>query len=490
VAGASRSSVDDDTVKPAPQRSWFAEQRPRLAEHRPFLVALALGAALRVLVEVAFAPGLVYSDGVGYLSLLKHLQPYEDRPAGYALILLIPLYALTGKIILTATIVQHLIGLATAAVLYSTLRHWSVGRWVATLATLPVLFDSLQLVLEHSLLSDSLFVLMLTVVMALLGWRRHPTPRVALVAGLLLGAAVTVRLVGEPLIVTTVAFFLLVGTGWRGKVVPAVVLVLGFAVPVGAYAVWYHAEHGVYALSQFSDKSLWLRTTTFVDCSKISVPRYQRVLCPRQPLGERLDPTYYGWHDPETIPSLFPPSGTTIYEAMGEFARTAIRAQPLDYARVVLRDFALNFDIRRVDRFEFDTAHKWTFKNYLYGLRSEGARRAYDNYGGQQLNPRQPYANAVVVYQYFGYLPGPALFGCLLIGLLGGLGVRGAGDPWMRSMSLLLTLSGVALLLVPDATAEFIWRYQLPALTLLPAGAAVAFTAMRGSLRGGNGRHR
>jgi hypothetical protein len=254
--------------------------------------------------------------------------------------------------------------------------------------------------------------------------------------------------------------------------------------------VWYHAEHGVYALSQFSGKSLWLRTTTFVDCSKISVPRYQRVLCPRQPLGQRLDPTYYGWHDPETIDSLFPPSGTTIYEAMGAFARTAIRAQPLDYARVVLRDFALNFDVRRVDRFEYDTAHKWTFKNYLYGLKSESALAAYDAYGGQQLGTRQPYANALVVYQYIGYLPGPLLFGCLVVGLLGGLGVRGARDPWMRSMSLLLTLSGVALLLVPDVTAEFIWRYQLPALMLLPAGAAVAFTAMQGSRRGGNGRHR
>jgi hypothetical protein len=46
-------------------------------------------------------------------------------------------------------------------------------------------------------------------------------------------------------------------------------------------------------------------------------------------------------------------------------------------------------------------------------------------------------------------------------------------------MCLLLTLSGTVLLLVPGFTVEFVWRYQLPALVLLPAGAALAWSAIR-----------
>jgi hypothetical protein len=46
-------------------------------------------------------------------------------------------------------------------------------------------------------------------------------------------------------------------------------------------------------------------------------------------------------------------------------------------------------------------------------------------------------------------------------------------------MCLLLTLSGTIVLLVPGFTVEFVWRYQLPALVLLPAGAALAWSAIR-----------
>jgi hypothetical protein len=71
------------------------------------------------------------------------------------------------------------------------------------------------------------------------------------------------------------------------------------------------------------------------------------------------------------------------------------------------------------------------------------------------------------------------LFGCLLLGLAGGVGVGPARRSGMRSICLLLTVTGAGLLLVPAVTTEFIWRYQLPGLSLLPGGAALAYTALR-----------
>lgn len=472
MSAASRGSSDGTPLTVGRHSRW-------LTEHRPFLIALLLGAALRVVVQLAFSPALVHSDGPAYLSFLNTFEPIPERPAGYSMLVLLPLSWMTDKVLAVA-VTQHLMGLATAGLMYALLRRWGVGRWPATLATLPMLFDALQLVLEQTVLSDTLFELLLMLAVAVLGWHRHPPPAAALAAGVLLGASVTVRLVGEPLVLAGMAFCLLVGEGWRGRLAGATALTLGFALPVGAYATWYHQERGVYALSEFVGRSMYLRTTSFVDCSQLSVPDYQRVLCPAEPLGQRRDPTYYAWHDLRTLPRLEPPPGTTPDQAMHEFAFDVIREQPVDYTLIVLRDFTLNFDLSRTDRFEFTTAPKWLFSSYVHPEPTERTRDALNEYGGDQLTPRHPYADALAVYQRVGYLPGPLLLGCLVQGLLGGLGIGKARHSGMRSMCLLLTVTGAGLLLVPDLTADFSWRYQLPGLLLLPAGAALGFTALRG----------
>ena len=61
--------------------------RRRLHDHRLFVVALALGAVVRVLVQVAFPPALIFSDGPSYLALVDSLTPGPNRPAGYGVLL-------------------------------------------------------------------------------------------------------------------------------------------------------------------------------------------------------------------------------------------------------------------------------------------------------------------------------------------------------------------------------------------------------------------
>jgi hypothetical protein len=105
---------------------------------------------------------------------------------------------------------------------------------------------------------------------------------------------------------------------------------------------------------------------------------------------------------------------------------------------------------------------------------------AYRDHGGAQLEAHQPFASALVTYSRFVYLPGPLLFGCLVIGVAGALGFGRAKCSGMPALCLLLTGTGAGLILVPDLVGEFVWRYQLPALALLPVGAALAATALRG----------
>ena len=451
--------------------------RGRLVEHGPFLVALLLASLLRVVVQLAFSPAIIHSDAVTYLHFVDHHPlPRPDRPEGYDFLLLMPVVLVT-KSLFVVTVVQHVLGLVTAALLYALLRRRGVGRWAATLAAAPVLLDSLQLILEQTLLTDTLFCLVVVAAVAVLAWHRRPGAASAFVGGVLLGVSATIRLVGEPLFLVGVLFCLVAAAGWRKRVVAAVLVSVGFLVPVGSYATYYHHTRGAYALAQFFGKSLYLRTTTFVDCSQISVPLYEWVLCPELPPGQRPDPRIYGWHDPATIPSLHPPAGTTRDQAMRQFAFAAIRAQPGAYAGLVLRDFMLNFDVTRTDRFEHDTAHKWKFGYWARDPLSAAAVALYEEHGGDVLKARQPWAGVMVAYQRFGYLPGPLLFACAVLGVVGCL--RGGGPPGRRSLCLLLMLAGVGLLLVPPVTSNFNWRYQLPALSLLPAAAALAWTSLR-----------
>ncbi len=460
---------------PETEARWAAWRR----DHRPFGVALVLGALVRLVVQVGFPPALVYSDGPTYLSFLADPVTSTERPVGYPVLVLWPLLHLADDLALVA-VAQHLLGLVTAVVLYALLRRRGVGGWLATLATLPLLFDTLTLVLEHSVLSDTLFVAMLVGAFAVLAWRPVPSPGAAWAAGLLLGGCTTVRLVGEPLVAVAVLFCLLVGAGWGRRLVTAGALVLGCALPIGAYVAWYHADHDRYALAEFGARSLYLRSTSFVDCATVEVPDYARVLCPQEPLGHRRDPTYYLFHDPRTLPSLQPPSGVSRDEVMSDFARAAIVDRPVAYVGVVVRDTLLNFDVARVDRFGFETAHKWGFEDYLDKRPTAWTGPAYAAHGGRQLDPQAPWAQALAVYSRVVYLPGPALLACLVVGVLASAGRAGARGAGLRPLCVLLTVSGLGLLVAPAVTAEFVWRYQLPALALLPAAAAVGLTALRG----------
>jgi Glycosyl transferase family 2 len=446
--------------------------------HWLILAILVVGVALRVLVQLAYKPLLLYIDSYVYLGNLHKLDPTGDYPIGYPLFLRPVLWL--GNLAVVA-VVQHLLGLAMGVTIYLLLQRRGVRPWLAALAAAPVLLDAYQLQIEHNLMADTLFEAMLVAVVAALSWRRRPGFVAAAVAGVLLGAAVVVRLVGEPLVLVAMLFVALAGSGRLRRLGLALTLAACFAVPVGAYAIDYRLQTGALGISKTGGGAAYGRVVAFADCSKLALPDYERVLCPTQPAGKRPLADYLV-HAPNAPRfKLMPPPGMTNAQVERDFARRVVLHQPLQVLAAVGTDFVKGFAPARVTFAGDVPVDRWHFQLdypiWLPGYSLHEARHAVDRFGGGGPSVSRPLAQVLRGYQRFGYLPGPLLALALLAGLLGALGVRRGADPSQRAACLLFTLMGAGVLL-SAATFEFSWRYQLPGLVLLPMAGALGATIL------------
>jgi hypothetical protein len=276
---------------------------------------------------------------------------------------------------------------------------------------------------------------------------------------------------------------------WR-KLVATVAL---GAAPVLAYAGVFDMEHGQFAMSDATGVFLYSRVMTFAECSKMNVPADELWLCTKQPPDERVIAQNFIWRSTRFTPldriggTAFAPLQNKLAE---NFAIRAIEAQPLGYAKAVAADTWRVFGWKRqvfpnaqtYDEYEFlaqappiptwDSAHLGRYNSYA-------AAYAHANPETQVVNP---FATIIRVYQEYVWVPG-TIYGLILLAGLGGIVLawrRLGGDallPWAIS---------AALIVVPAATAEFDYRYVLPAMPFACLAAVMAFspgTAGRAGLR-------
>jgi hypothetical protein len=132
------------------------------ALHRNWLAAslLAAGLVLRVLTLLAYRPAIFYIDTVRYL-----YQAQGNDPVGYRVPL--RLILAIGNLNMVAA-VQHVLGLAIAAIIYLVLLRLRSPRWLAALAIAPILLDAYQLQVEQMIMPDIWFEALLTAGIAVL----------------------------------------------------------------------------------------------------------------------------------------------------------------------------------------------------------------------------------------------------------------------------------------------------------------------------------
>jgi 4-amino-4-deoxy-L-arabinose transferase-like glycosyltransferase len=474
-----------------------------LRRHWLFAALVASGLALRVVVTLAYRPALfTITDSEWYLAVADNLEPSTLRPVGYSAFLrALPL----GFGLELVPIVQHLLGLLAALLLYAVLLRLGVRPWLAALATAPALLDSYLLNVEQQILAEALFALLVVAACCTLLWRRPLGVTPAVVAGLLLAAAALVRPIGVAIVLPVFVTVLFLPAR-RRRVVTALSLLAAFAVPLGVYAIWFHAEHDRFALSSKSGRYLYGRVVQFVDCAEFEPPAHERPLCPAEPVGERPGTQELMWSQDSPVLDVRPPPGETRDDVAGAFARRVILNQPLDYVGAVALDVVRGFAPTKTTGETDFPVSPWQFQpdavTFFRGTpcrpeaavsseieagcawRARRTRNALAAREEEGVRADRDLAAFLRVYQSFAYLPGPILAAALLLALAAVIGVGRARHSGLRAPVFLFAGLALALLLGSAAVSTFSWRYQLPLLLLVPAATALAVTAFASRAEG------
>jgi Dolichyl-phosphate-mannose-protein mannosyltransferase len=478
--------------------------RTLVREHRLFSAALVAGAFLRLLAVLGY-PGALWFAGDSYVYLGAALRPQPNlsKSTGYSLFLraLLPFHSLTLVVVL-----QHLMGLAVAVMIYVLLRRNRVSKLWSTVATLPVLLDGYIIEDEHMIMAEALFTFLLMAAMLMLLWRRDVKWWTALIAGLLVGYAVDVRTEGAVVIVLFPLFLLIRGWmthGWkhlRGWLA-AVLMAVGCLIPVGAYASWFHARTGHYGMTMSTGFYVWGRVSSFADCAVIKPTGNEAKVCPTQPLSERTPPGNWVWHAPpfhgNGVNTVGSPVAPAVDKLLQSFAIHAVEAQPLGYVKTVVENTMLSFGFPRIAYPGPGTVNYYSFhlhyKTSAYTLlppnnhvwiKGGTAYQDWLSYGHQAPGRViEVFAVPVLVYQRLAFTYGPLLALILLAGLGGVISVRREGRRltsirlrWApRGTSMLPWVTAVALLITPIAVADFDYRYLLPVIPFACAAAGLGF---------------
>ncbi|MDQ3933546.1 MAG: hypothetical protein M3340_02825 [Actinomycetota bacterium] len=466
--------------EPAPARRRDPDRRFR----RALIAVAAIAVGLRVLALFAYWPAFLgYPDTAFYVAAANEgafADPF--RPGGYPELL----SALHWSGITGTVLVQHLLGLATGALMFLVVRRIGGSRWVALFPAAAVGLCGSQVMIEHALLSESVFAFLVAAavyacVRALddgFGW--------IVAAGLLIGAAAPIRLVALSLI-PVLALWMALAMPRRRVLSGLVLAATAAAIPL-AWSAGNEAETGQFGLTRTGGYNLYGRVGPFADCDRFDPPAGTRMLCPKAPVERRrstyffifvyASPAVWNFGHPQGYPE---PTDRDVTK-LRRFARAAIVAQPLDYARTVAKDsfryIAPSWwapppnDANQTpeELNAYYTAPGWS-RTALYKVRGY-----YDP--DTKLTEHTFLLDALRWYERVTRFSGVAFLLILLAALAAPFVLRGRA----RAGAALLLATGLTLLLVPAATIFYDYRFAIPALGSLTAAAALGMPGLHRNL--------
>ncbi|MFI5066009.1 MAG: phospholipid carrier-dependent glycosyltransferase, partial [Streptosporangiales bacterium] len=327
-----------------------------LRRHWLMSVLLLAGLVLRVLATIAYQPALLYIDSLKYLF---GAWPGND-PLGYNVILKVLL--VPGNLTAVA-VIQHLVGLAMAVVLYALLLRRGVPRWLAALAAAPVLLDAYELQIEQTIMPDVWFEAFIVAGLAVLLWRPRPGLKATVAGGLLLGLSAPVAQVGQILIVPALLYVLIAVGGWRRKLAYGAALCVAFALPIVVFSMREYEVSKHFSLAPAAGSTIYGRLAYSADCATLNLPSTERVLCPAPALAQRLGPDGLVHSADSPDHTYVAPRGLSHAKGVSDFEHAVLTQQPFRVAGGILRDAAKLFAVSRhtspgdtaISRWQFQT---------------------------------------------------------------------------------------------------------------------------------------
>src|SRR5437763_4211988 len=174
----------------------------RVRPHIGLVILLIAGVALRVFVMFEYTPAALTNADSGRFLYYAHDAErfFHDSfgPVGYEAFLRV-VRLITTRLEVTIAL-QHLFGITAALLLYAALRRVGAAWWPALIPAAVLLISGDQLYIQHALLSESPFILLVAAglyaaVRGLISAGREAAVWIA-IAGAVLAAAATFRNVG------------------------------------------------------------------------------------------------------------------------------------------------------------------------------------------------------------------------------------------------------------------------------------------------------
>ncbi|SHF06230.1 hypothetical protein [Streptoalloteichus hindustanus] len=451
-----------------------------LRRHWAIALLLVAGVAVRALVVHAYRPAFWFPDSSAYVRASEHLNPATAHGAnliGYPLLL--RLLSVTGSISVV-TVLQHLMALALVVVAYAFLRRRGLPGWLAALGVAPTALDGRQITLEHYLLAETLFTVLLMSALLLLLWRERPSWLVCGITGVLAASAALTRSVGVGVCGVVLLYLIVRRVGWKQ--------VVAFTVAVGAllggYLTWAHANTGRFSFTIMQGHYLYARTALVADCDRLQLTDQQRELCPREPLGQRPERAdYYLWSDPNI--QRF---GLDQDDFVGTFAKEVLRQQPVDFAVSVAGDLA--HYLLPGQKYGPDLTclgNWWVMPADLRDVPGEPRCKQQLNRDGafvgeaapNEWTPSSRSREFLADYSRAVQVP-PAALGLAVLLALAAVVWRVRRPGFRVGLdALLFAAVGVALLVLAVATSMLEPRYGIPSITLLSVGGVLAVHRLR-----------
>ena len=305
---------------------------------------LVAGALLRLLLVLAWKPAFFgWPDAASYIGVSQSGDFFRNelRPAGYPIVL--RGMNEISPTLLFVVIVHHLLGLASAAIMFFTVARTGISRWLALVPAAVMALAAPVFFMEHSANSEAVFILLMSVALycgvrtaegTSLWWPG--------LGGLALATAASVRVVALPILILGAVWLLFAvpGAPWRRRAA-----VTAVRRPRRARRCWCpttrsstppRAAPGSVATGRGTSTAGWrrsrtarsspLRAGTQILCE--NVPRAKRPYTNQYTFNWYYSPAirYYG--DPHT-------AGSKQTAAVEAFTWEVVTHQPLDYLEEV-----------------------------------------------------------------------------------------------------------------------------------------------------------